>query len=104
TNRARLAAQGLESFAPGTGPVVAPPPAAGAIEPIQAIQGRPENINAQPLRQVPRDIPPPGAPGAIVPPGALIPPPGGAVAPPGGAGGGAGGAGAGGAGMQGPQF
>jgi hypothetical protein len=92
TQRARLAAQGLETFAPGTGPVVAPPPAAGAIEPIQAIQGRPADINAQPLPPVPRAVPAPGAPGANVPPGAVIPPPGGAAAPPGGAG------------MQGPQF
>lgn len=67
TQRARLASQGLETFAPGSGPVLPPPPAAGAVDPTQNVQGRTTNVNANPLPPVPADVPPPD--GAMPDPG-----------------------------------
>jgi hypothetical protein len=82
TQRARLAAQGLETFDPGAGPVVAPPPAAGALEPVQNLPGRRTDVNVAPLPPTPETVTPPGAPADTVPPGAVVPPPGAAVPAP----------------------
>ena len=73
TQRSRLAAQGLETFEPGTGPVLPPPPAAGALEPSQSGPGQQTNVNTAPLPPTPEDVPPPG--GAVPPPGGAVPAP-----------------------------
>jgi hypothetical protein len=90
TQRARMRAMGIDvgPDVPSVGPVGPPPPAAGALAPVQEIPNRPTNVNVM----EPEVIPPPGggvpgagAPAGAAPPaGGAVPPPAGAVPPPGG--------------------
>ncbi len=77
TQRARMSVLGetyglAPSAAPASGPIMTPPPAPGAIAPVQNVGGRPTDVNASPLT-----VDPPGVPAAA--PG--IPPQGGQFAP-----------------------
>jgi hypothetical protein len=92
TQRARMSAMG-EAYglapmpaAPGLGPIVSPPPAPGAISPLQNIPGRPTDVNESPFSVAPPFLGPGGAgPGGVAPvPGESPVPAPGAVPEPGG--------------------
>lgn len=82
TQRARMQAMGMDVSdlpVPGArGPVMTPPPAAGALDPTQNRPNAPTDVNVQPLEPgggaPPGLVPEPGAvpmpgPGDLVPPG-----------------------------------
>jgi hypothetical protein len=77
TQRARMRSMGIDvgPEVPSVGPIGPPPPAAGALPPVQNIPERPTNVNVQ----EPEGVPPPPAPGPAA--AAAAPAPGAGAAP-----------------------